>query len=102
MKRTFFLSLAACAVLGACASAPEGRERVVSADCKLGGCSGQHCLDADADDTVTMCDWKPAYACYKQADCEKQADGRCGWTLTDELSECLEHPPEDAAPFMAH
>jgi len=57
------------------------------ADCKVTGCSGQICSDEDA---ITTCEWQEQYACYKTAKCERQADGECGWTKTDQLTKCLQ------------
>jgi hypothetical protein len=34
------------------------------------------------------------YACYRDAACERQPDGACGWTPTAELGACLaSHQP---------
>ncbi|MDP3696626.1 MAG: Gmad2 immunoglobulin-like domain-containing protein [Candidatus Taylorbacteria bacterium] len=57
--------------------------------CKVGGCSGQLCLDGSEEDVVTTCEYKTEYACYKTAKCERQEDGKCGWTPTEELVACL-------------
>lgn len=54
--------------------------------CKPTGCSGQICSDQD---TITTCEYKAEYACYKSAKCEKQEDGKCGWTPTEKLVTCL-------------
>lgn len=56
------------------------------AACITSGCSGQVCADHSV---ITTCDWRPAYACYHTATCERQADGACGWTSTPALSSCL-------------
>jgi eight-cysteine-cluster-containing protein len=55
--------------------------------CRVGGCSSQICADHDV---PTTCEWRDAYACYRTATCEGQADGACGWTRTDELAACLD------------
>lgn len=60
-----------------------GRER---GGCMSTGCSGQVCADADI---ITTCEYKPEYACYENAVCERQADGQCGWTLTAAVGRCL-------------
>jgi hypothetical protein len=57
-----------------------------AAACAPSGCSGQVCADHSV---ITTCDWRPAYACYQTAACERQADGACGWTSTAALSSCL-------------
>ena len=59
---------------------------VVPGGCLATGCSGQICSD---EDTITTCEYKDEYACYKPAKCERQEDGRCGWTPTEDLVTCL-------------
>ena len=54
--------------------------------CKITGCSSQLCSDGDV---VTTCEYKDEYACYKTAKCERQPDGKCGWTPNEELVACL-------------
>ena len=54
--------------------------------CMRGGCSGQLCVD---EPVASTCEWRPEYACFKTATCERQADGKCGWTKTTALSSCL-------------
>ena len=56
------------------------------AACITSGCSGQVCSDHSV---ITTCDWRPEYACYHSATCERQADGACGWTSTPALSSCI-------------
>lgn len=56
------------------------------ASCVRTGCSGQICADTDV---ITTCEWREEYACYADATCERQADGRCGFTATPELDACL-------------
>lgn len=55
--------------------------------CKVGGCSGQVCSDKDV---ITTCEFRPEYACYQKAKCERQPTGECGWTMTEELMSCIE------------
>lgn len=60
------------------------------ARCQIGGCSGELCLPAGSDAGMSICLWKPEYACYQQLGvCETQADGACAWTLSEELAGCL-------------
>lgn len=66
-----------------------GDEPVDPSECVRGGCSGQLCVAADADPIFTTCEWREEYACYDTAACEKQTNGGCGWTMTDELATCL-------------
>jgi hypothetical protein len=56
--------------------------------CFVGGCSGQICSNDPY--VVSTCEWRPEYACYKNAKCEIQKDGNCGWTITPEIEECLQ------------
>jgi len=56
------------------------------APCVRTGCSGQICAEQHM---VTTCDWKPSYACYQQATCERQADNTCGFTSTPALTSCI-------------
>lgn len=53
------------------------------------GCSSQVCA---AGQQITTCEFRPEYACYSDATCERQSGGECGWTSTPELEECLENP----------
>jgi hypothetical protein len=69
--------------------------RYVGAGCKIGGCSSQLCVDESNDEVVTNCQFKEEYACYQNyqlAICEKQTNGQCGWTQTEELKACLKDP----------
>ena len=62
--------------------------------CAVAGCSGQLCVSAEeADGIVTTCEFRAEYACYSEASCEPQANGKCGWTQTTELQACLRNPP---------
>lgn len=65
-----------------------GNDKVAEGKCFVGGCSSHVC--SDDPNVVTTCEWKEEYACYKQAKCERQADGQCGWTETSELNSCIE------------
>jgi hypothetical protein len=55
--------------------------------CRRTGCSGEICA---AQERMTACDWRPEYACYGDARCERLPDGQCGWVSDDSLSSCLE------------
>ncbi len=59
--------------------------------CFVGGCSGQICSENEG--AISTCEFRPEYACYRDATCEPQADGECGWTETEELTSCLLNPP---------
>lgn len=59
--------------------------------CQIAGCSNQLCVESDAKNTISTCIYSPTFACYKNAKCAKQANGKCGWTQTDELKQCLQN-----------
>ncbi|MBA3732995.1 hypothetical protein H0W91_01315 [Patescibacteria group bacterium] len=54
--------------------------------CIRSGCSGEICSDQNQ---VSNCIYKPEFACYAKAKCERQMSGQCGWTQTSALSMCL-------------
>jgi len=72
---------------------PDGRvfmEEIAEADknsCNTTGCSGQVCSNQEV---ITTCEFLPEYVCYRNAVCERQSNGECGWTQTNELTQCLE------------
>src|SRR3990167_3236644 len=73
---------------------PVSSENGNSTICVVAGCSGQLCVSAEeAGDIVTTCEYRAEYACYGEASCEPQANGKCGWTETTELKQCLANPP---------
>lgn len=55
--------------------------------CKVGGCSGEICSDKEM---LSNCIYRPEYSCYKNAKCEVQPSGECGWTPSTELDACLQ------------
>lgn len=68
---------------------------ISSNGCAIAGCSQTLCVSVEeSSDIVTTCEYRPEYVCYKDAVCEPQADGRCGWTETKELNACLANPPQ--------
>jgi hypothetical protein len=54
--------------------------------CVKTGCSGQLCFERHM---ASTCEWRPEYACYRNAECARQADGACGWTETPTFRSCL-------------
>lgn len=63
--------------------------------CAVAGCSSQLCVSADeSEGTISTCEYRAEYGCYREAVCEPQTDGKCGWTQTSELKRCLADPPE--------
>jgi hypothetical protein len=63
-----------------------------TSDCVTSGCSGTLCVEPGKE-LATTCEMKPEYACYRDAACERQADGACGWTQSAALTTCLANPP---------
>jgi hypothetical protein len=59
--------------------------------CRRTGCSGEVCSD---EDVASTCVFRPEYACYRDAVCERQGTGKCGWTQTADLLRCLASPPQ--------
>jgi hypothetical protein len=57
--------------------------------CVKTGCSGQICADQQR---FSTCEFRPEYACYQAATCERQADGQCGFTSSPALTACLANP----------
>lgn len=60
--------------------------------CVRAGCSGELCVDSFVEEERginTTCVFKDEYACLQQAICERQVDGTCGWTQTEESQQCL-------------
>jgi eight-cysteine-cluster-containing protein len=62
-------------------------------DCIKTGCSGTVCTEPGKE-VVTTCEFKPEYACYRDATCARQTDGTCNWTMTAGLNKCLSNPPK--------
>lgn len=59
--------------------------------CVIGGCNSELCLEEGQEDEIySICLYEPEYACLKHATCERQLDGKCGWTTTTEYSVCTE------------
>lgn len=73
---------------------PTSNDGIVANGCAVAGCSQQLCVPAiEADNIITTCEFRAEYACYREASCEPQANGECGWTPTAELQQCLANPP---------
>lgn len=58
--------------------------------CYVGGCSAQVCSDQPG--AISTCEYRPEYACYQTATCERQQTGVCGWTENVSLTACLAKP----------
>jgi hypothetical protein len=63
------------------------QKKLASASCYIGGCSREVCSDNKSQ--VSSCIYRPEYACYRDATCERQASGACGWTQTSALHACI-------------
>lgn len=69
---------------------PPMNDPIVFNGCAVAGCSSQLCVSAEeAANIVTTCEYRSEYACYQEAHCGPQADGKCGWSDTAELRACL-------------
>jgi hypothetical protein len=62
---------------------------IESLTCRTGGCNGEVCESLLAQPMGSTCEVREEYACYKTAKCERQKNGKCGWTPSKELEECL-------------
>lgn len=62
--------------------------------CYVGGCSSEIC--SDKPDVMSNCMYREEYACYKNAVCERQATGKCGWTNNTSLQMCLKNKVSQA------
>jgi hypothetical protein len=60
--------------------------------CERSGCSGELCIEPGSG-MASICVYRPEFACYQGATCERQSNGQCGWTATTELRACLRSPP---------
>lgn len=67
--------------------------------CVVGGCSSQLCSEG-SQSLGSTCEWREDYACYRTAKCERQPDGKCGWTQTAELEACLASPSGNLRWYM--
>lgn len=63
-----------------------GGGKPAAGGCVVSGCSSQLCGE---EEQVSTCEYRPEYACYQKAVCERQPDKKCAWTLDVELLECL-------------
>ncbi len=75
-----------CQGTGADCSGWCGPPAAVAAPCVRSGCSGELCAE---EPLVSACIWRPGFACYGSAVCERQANDLCGWTMTPALAACL-------------
>jgi hypothetical protein len=87
MVRLLLAVIGLSAGLAACASPPDQQPRV-GESCAVGGCYLDMCADSMAN-FPDICSYVEAFQCYRTATCERQDNGKCGWTATEELVSCL-------------
>jgi hypothetical protein len=75
------------------ASEPSPDQAAPGGACQTQGCSNTICGEPSDSQVMTTCEWRAQYECYKSAACERQPDGKCGWTQTAALTACLTNPP---------
>ncbi|MFH1366577.1 MAG: hypothetical protein ABIH38_01130 [Patescibacteria group bacterium] len=61
---------------------------LTSAGCIKSGCSGQVCTE-EGSDIITTCEIQAWYSCLTLTRCEKQKNGRCGWTENVAYINCM-------------
>jgi eight-cysteine-cluster-containing protein len=57
--------------------------------CVRDGCSRTICRGEEEEPMMTTCEWREVYSCYRTARCERQSNGRCGFTQTSQSSACF-------------
>ena len=71
-----------------------------SGECIRAGCNGEVCIEdtpnASNDRLARICMYKEEYKCMKNSRCEKQSDGKCGWTQTEEYNQCMNSVTESS------
>jgi hypothetical protein len=55
-------------------------------NCIITGCNNEICSNQEI---ASICLYKEEYACFQNTKCEIQKNGKCGWTMNDELLACL-------------
>jgi hypothetical protein len=55
--------------------------------CYVGGCNSEIC--SDQPNAASSCLYSPVFACFRNSQCTRQANGQCGWTQTQGLTSCL-------------
>lgn len=55
--------------------------------CLITGCNSEVCA---SEPMVSACVALRKFACYADAVCKKQTDGKCGWTITATVQQCLD------------
>ncbi len=63
----------------------------MAGNCVVGGCGTPLCYEEGTEPAIGNCMARAdAYCFYEKSKCERQPDGACGWTETDELRQCTE------------
>ena len=93
MKKLFLLVCITLVLLTACEELSNepidpNAECNKDADCIKSGCSSTICQSSKAEDTITTCEYKPEYDCYKQITCGCN-NGKCGWETDAEYDQCV-------------
>jgi hypothetical protein len=57
--------------------------------CVVEGCNAELCLPRGAG-IMSTCMARPEHACYREARCERQSNGDCGWTKTSAFESCMQ------------
>ncbi len=57
------------------------------ADCVIAGCENNLCVES-GEDLLDECDYADRLDCDTRGICERQPDGVCGWTQTEEVVHC--------------
>ncbi len=73
--------------------APKPAPPLSNKPCEVGGCSGTICGEPGSNKLISTCDFKPEYACYKQAVCGRErleGRDRCVWKFNDAFNTCIE------------
>lgn len=73
----------------------DSSELFVGSGCKISGCNKEICQNEADESKASICMYKPVFSCYATARCEKQNNGICKWTQTNELQTCLNRFPEN-------
>jgi hypothetical protein len=68
---------------------PRPRPSVTPGSCVKAGCSNELCVDSANGPIASTCEYRPEYACYQQAACERQSNGQCGFTISDSVAQCI-------------
>jgi hypothetical protein len=92
MRYALIIVLFACGSKSKPSEPPPTTTPPTANDCVKSGCSGTVCVEPGKE-VVTTCEFKAEYACYRDATCERQGDGSCGWTQSQTLTACLANPP---------